>query len=211
MVVSNSPAIKCRVLVFFKWYVNHRVLLHFLTRRSSDLWHPLRAMVDARAPVRLAVDRATVRRGDSVTVTLEVPAATRAILWTRGPGEPWRGAPIALDSRGRATRRLGPLESDLYLRASSGSRRSVERRVSVALPAFLAGLELTARYPEYLARPDEPLVPGPDPVAIPEGTVVLTSGTASVALAAAAWRRETGPAGRARLAGEGARVSGRLA
>src|SRR2546425_12900295 len=83
MVVSNSPAIKCRVLVFFKWYVNHRVLLHFLTRRSSDLWHPLRAMVDARAPVRLAVDRATVRRGDSVTVTLEVPAATRAILWTR--------------------------------------------------------------------------------------------------------------------------------
>src|SRR5437016_5101200 len=93
------------------------------------------------------------RGGGSVTVTLEVPAATRAILWTRGPGEPWRAAPIALDSLGRATRRLGPLGSDLYLRASSGSRRSVERRVSVALPAFLAGLELTARYPEYLARP----------------------------------------------------------
>src|SRR3989475_13114953 len=83
-----------------------------------------------------------------------------------------------------------------YLRASSGSRRSVERRVSVALPAFLAGLELTARYPEYLARPDEPLVPGPDLVAIPEGSLILTSGTASVALATAAWRRETGPAGR---------------
>ena len=179
--------------------------------RAAAFWHPLRAMVDARAPVRLAVDRATVRRGDSVTVTLEVPAATRAILWTRGPGEPWRAAPIALDSLGRATRRLGPLESDLYLRASSGSRRSLERRVSVALPAFLAGLELTARYPEYLARPDEPLVPGPDLVAIPEGTVILTSGTASVALAAAAWRRETGPAGRARLVVDGARFSGRLA
>src|SRR5213076_1881018 len=90
--------------------------------RAAAFWHPLRAMVDARAPVRLAVDRATVRRGDSITVTLEVPAATRAILWTRGPGEPWRAAPIALDSLGRATRRLGPLESDLYLRASSGSR-----------------------------------------------------------------------------------------
>src|SRR5207249_12157928 len=120
-------------------------------------------------------------------------------------------APIALDSLGRATRRIGPLESDLYLRASSGSRRSLERRVSVALPAFLACLELTARYPEYLARPDGPLVPGPDLVAIPEGTVILTSGTASVALAAAAWRRETGPAGRARLVVDAARLSGRLA
>ncbi len=179
--------------------------------RAAAFWHPLRAIVDARAPVRLVVDRATVRRGDSVTVTLEVPAATRAILWTRGPGEPWRAASVALDSLGRATRRLGPLESDLYLRASSGSRRSVERRVSVALPAFLAGLELTARYPEYLARPDEPLVPGPDLVAVPEGTVILTSGAASVSLAAAAWRRETGPGGRARLAVDGARFSGRLA
>src|SRR3989441_8480603 len=80
-----------------------------------------------------------------------------------------------------------------------------------ALPiSFLAGLELTARYPEYLARPDEPLVPGPDLVAIPEGSLILTSDTASVALATAAWRRETGPAGRARLAVDGARFSGRL-
>jgi hypothetical protein len=183
--------------------------------RAAAFWHPLRAIVDARAPVRLAVDRVTVRRGDRVTVTLEVPAATRAILWTRGPGEPWRPAPVALDSLGRATRRIGPLESDLYLRASSGSRRSVERRVSVALPAFLAGLELTARYPEYLGRPDEPLVLGPDPVAIPEATVILTSGAASVPLAAAAWRRGAslggGGGGRARLAVDGARFSGRLA
>src|SRR5207244_5300811 len=147
--------------------------------RAAAFWDPLRAIVDARAPVRLAVDRATVRRGGSVTVTLEVPAATRAILWTRGPGEPWRAAPIALDSLGRATRRLGPLGSDLYPRASSGSRRSVERRVSVALPAVLAGLGLPARYPEYLGRPDEPLGPGPDPGAIPGGAVPLTSGPAS--------------------------------
>src|SRR5947199_51563 len=166
------------------------------------------AGIAAGAPLRLAVDRATVRRGDSVTVTLQVPAATRAILWTRGPGEPWRPASVALDSLGYATRRIGPLESDLYLRASSGSRRSVERRVSVTLPAFVAGLELTARYPEYLARPDEPLVPGPDPVALPDRHLILTSGTASVPLAAAAWRRGDG---RARLAVKGTRFSGRLA
>src|SRR5436309_14613284 len=175
--------------------------------RAAAFWHPIRAIVDARAPVRLGVDRASVRRGDSVTVTLDVPEAKRAILWTRGPGEPWRPAPVALDSVGHAARRIGPLESDLFVRASSGSRRSVERRVSVALPAFVAGLALTARYPQYLARPDEPLVPGPDPVAVPEGTVILTSGAASVPLAAAAWRCGGGErgegGGRARLAGDG--------
>ena len=77
--------------------------------RAAAFWHPLRAIADARAPVRLAVDRATVRRGDSVTVTLDVPAATRATLWTRGPGEPWRPALVALDSVGHAVRRIGPL------------------------------------------------------------------------------------------------------
>src|SRR2546421_5332601 len=180
--------------------------------RAAAFWHPLRAIADARAPVRLAVDRATVRRGDSVTVTLDVPAATRATLWTRGPGEPWRPAPVALDSVGHAARRIGPLESDLYLRATSGGRRSVERRVSVALPAFVAGLELTARYPAYLGRPDEPLVPGRDLVTIPAGTMILTSGAASVPLALAAWRRATGVAGgRGCLAPGGGRLSGRVA
>ena len=175
--------------------------------RAAAFWHPFRTLADARAPVRLDVDRATVRRGDSVTVTLEVPAATRATLWTRRPGEAWTPAPIALDSLGRATRRVGPLESDLYLRASSGTRRSVERRVTVQIPAFLAGLQLTARYPSYLGRPDEPLVPGPDTIAIPEGGAILTSGAASVPLTTAAWRhggRSTG------LEVNGVKFAGRL-
>jgi hypothetical protein len=176
--------------------------------RAAAFWHPLRTLVDARAPVRLAVDRAAVRRGDTVTATIDVPAATRALLWTRGPGEPWRPAPLALDSLGHATQRLGPLQGDLYLRASAGSRRSAERRVTVALPAFLAGLELTARYPAYLARPDEPLVPSSDTIAVPEGTVILTSGTASVPLTAAAWRHGTAPT---RLTVLGTAFSGRLA
>jgi len=175
--------------------------------RAAAFWHPFRTLADARAPVRLDVDRATVRRGDSVTVTLEVPAATRATLWTRRPGEAWTPAPISLDSLGRATRRVGPLESDLYLRASSGTRRSVERRVTVQIPAFLAGLQLTARYPSYLGHPDEPLVPGPDTIAIPEGGAILTSGAASVPLTTAAWRhggRRTG------LEVNGVKFAGRL-
>lgn len=154
---------------------------------AAAFWHPFRTLADARAPVRLSVDRTTVRRGDSVTVTLEVPAATRATLWTRRPGEAWTPAPIVLDSLGRAVRRVGPLESDLYLRASSGTRRSQERRVTVQVPAFLAGLQLMARYPAYLEHPDEPLAPGADTIAIPEGSAILTNGVASVPLAAAGW------------------------
>src|SRR5881409_3751418 len=156
--------------------------------RAAAFWHPLRTLADARTPVRLSVDRATVRRGDSVTVTVQVPAAARATLWTRGPGEPWRAASLGLDSAGRAIRRIGPLEADLFLRASSGGRNSVERRVTIALPAFVAELELTAHYPAYLARGDEPLVPGRDTIFVPEGTVILTSGAASVPLASAGWR-----------------------
>ena len=176
--------------------------------RAAAFWHPLRALADARAPVRLWVDRATLRRGDTVTATIEVPAGARAVLWTRGPGEPWRPVPVALDSLGRAMRRLGPLEADLYLHATSGGRRSGERKVTVALPAFVAGLELVARYPAYLVRPDEPLVPGPDTIPLPEGSAILTSGRASVPLAGAVWRRGEQ---RVRLAVAGSDFSGRLA
>jgi hypothetical protein len=154
----------------------------------AAFWHPLRALADARTPVRLEVDRATVRRGDSVTATVTVAGANRATLWTRGPGEPWHPAPIVIDSMGRGVRRLGPLEGDLYIRATSGTRRSADRKVTVALPAFVADLELAARFPSYLNRPEEPIVPGPDTVMLPAGTVVDTKGAASVPLAGAAWR-----------------------
>src|SRR5207244_2922533 len=111
------------------------------------------------------------------------------------------------DPRIAPTRGAEPLESDRCLRASSGTRRSMERRVTVQIPAFLAGLQLTARYPSYLGHPDEPLVPGPDTIAIPEGSAILTSGAASVPLTTAAWRhggRSTG------LEVNGVKFAGRL-
>src|SRR5581483_8527614 len=157
--------------------------------RAAAFWHPLRTFAAARAPLTLAVDRTVARRGDTVTVTITAPAASRAVLWTRRLGEAWQAAPLGLDSLGRAIRRLGPLSADLYLRATSGARASPERRVSVAPPAFVASLEITARYPGYLGRPDEPLAPGRDTSVVPEGTRIATAGTASVALAGAAWRR----------------------
>ena len=179
--------------------------------RAAAFWNPLRAWRDARAPVRLAVDRRRVRRGDSVTVSVSVPGAVRATLWTRGPGEPWHPAALALDGFGRAERRLGPLETDLFLRAASGGRSSTELKVDVALPAFLADLALTARFPAYIGRSDEPLLVGPDPVLLPAGTEIVTSGAASVPLADASWTRTEEGGGRVtRLRVDGARIDGRF-
>jgi len=175
--------------------------------RAAAFWNPVRAWRDARAPVHLAVDRQRVRRGDSVTVSVTAPGATRAILWTRGPGEAWRPAALALDGDGRAERRLGPLESDLFLRAASGGRSSAELKIDVALPAFLAELALTARFPGYIGRADEPLLVGPDPVLLPAGTEIVTSGAASVPLADAAWAAGDHVA---RLRVDGTRLEGRF-
>jgi len=154
---------------------------------AAAFWHPVRAWRDARAPVRLAVDKQIVPRGGNVTATIRVPGAERVTLWTRRPGEPWKATLLSLDAEGHAVRRLGPIDADLFLRASSGGRRSTEIKVSVALPAFLADLGLTARFPSYLGRSDEPLLVGPDVIPLPAGTAILTSGTASVPLSSATW------------------------
>src|SRR5436190_6220783 len=159
--------------------------------RAAAFWHPLRTWRDARAPVRLVVDQRTVRRGGSVTATITVPGAVRVTLWIRGPGEPWKPQLLALDANGSVVQHVGPIESDLYLRASSGGRSTAEIKIDVALPAFLADLGLTARFPSYLNRSDEPLLVGPDVIPLPAGTIVLTSGSASVPLASAAWTLES--------------------
>src|SRR2546425_8204724 len=175
--------------------------------RAAGFWHPVRTWRDAHAPVRLAVDHRTVRRGGSVTATITVPGAVRVTLWTRGAGEPWKPLLLSLDADGHVVQHLGPIESDLYLRASSGGRRSSEIKIDVALPAFLADLGLTARFPSYLGRSDEPLLVGPDVIPLPAGTTVVTSGTASVPLSSAAWTLESGVE---RLRVTGTRIDGRF-
>src|SRR5258706_428788 len=108
--------------------------------RAAAFWHPMRTWRDAHAPVRLAVDRRTVRRGGSVTATITVPGGERVTLWTRGPGEPWRAKILPLDADGHVVHQVGPIEADLFLRASSGGRRSGEIKIAVWLPAFLPDL-----------------------------------------------------------------------
>jgi len=177
--------------------------------RAAAFWHPVRAWRDAHAPVRLTVDRRMVRRGGSLKATVTVPGAVRVTLWTRGAGEPWKPTLLTLDADGKATRQLGPIESDLYLKAASGGRRSGEIKVTVSLPAFLADLGLTARFPSYLGRSDEPLLAGPDLIPLPVGTAVLTSASASVPLAGATWILETGSRAEPQRV-QGNRIEGRF-
>ncbi len=155
--------------------------------RPALLWHPATAWAATVAPLRLSLSAAEVDRGALVEVAIAAPGRERAILWTRAPGEAWRGQGMVLDSGGRAVVRLGPLEQDLFLRATSGGRASDTLAVRVRLPAFLGRLAVTSRYPRYLGLEDEPLPTDGDTIVIPEGTRLETDGEATTALDAAAW------------------------
>ncbi len=157
---------------------------------AGAFWHPLHTMVGERGPVRLSVDRSEVRRGDSVWVFLSAPGRRSATLWVRAPGEPWGSRALALDSTGQTRLVLGPLDSDRFLRAASGGRSSDTVRVKVLSPAFLAQLQLVARYPAYLSRADEPLAPGPDAILLPVGTRVSTRGRVTLPVDSVEWRSD---------------------
>lgn len=158
--------------------------------RHAGFWTPLASIARARGPVLVAASREAVQRGDSVTVTVRAAGRPSATLFVRAPGETWSARPLTLDSAGRAAVTLGPLDSDRYVRATAAGRASDTLHIRVAVPAFLSELALLARYPEYLALPDEPLAAGADPVLLPAGTRVLTRGRVTVPLAAAGWEQD---------------------
>jgi hypothetical protein len=104
----------------------------------------------------------------------------------RVAGEPWRDTTVALEG-GSARLTVGPLAADLVAVAQSGRRRSDTVHVTLRPSLFLADLALTARFPAYLDRPDEPLDADGDTVALPVGTEVRLDARASLPLTAAAW------------------------
>ncbi len=172
---------------------------------AAALWHPGRAWHAALAPLRVTADAESVDRGSSVRLTLDAPLRRRATLWLRAPGEVWRGRPVRLDSLGRAAETVGPLDSDLFARLSSGGRSSDTIRVHVRTPAFLGALSVVARYPGYLHLEDEPIPTSGDTVLIPAGTRLETRGQATAALETAAWELD---ARRVALAVDGAAFGG---
>jgi hypothetical protein len=155
---------------------------------AAALWHPMRAWKATIAPVSIGVDEQLVDRGDSVAFRVEAFGRRTATLWTRAPGESWRGRAVRLDSLGQAIVPSGPLESDLYARVTSGSRGSDTLFVRVRLPVFLGALTVTAHYPHYLRLESEPVPTSGDTLLLPAGTRLETRGEATAPLARAAWK-----------------------
>lgn len=175
--------------------------------RGHAFWRPFSAIAAAHGPVTLRVSATLVSRGDSVLATILAPGRPGATLFSRAPGEAWQPTAVRLDSAGRASMRLGPLQADRYLYSLSGGRSSDTVRVRVRLPAFLADLELDAHYPAYLERPDETFTAGPDTLHLPVGTVLDTRGSLSVPIVTASWGSGTE---RVLLAVDSTRFSGAL-
>lgn len=154
---------------------------------SALLWRPIEAWSATVAPLQLTLSSAEAPHGGRVRVGMLARGRRQAVLWIRSPGEPWQGRSVLLDSAGRATTELGPLEADLFLRLSSGGRSSDTLQVRVLIPAFLGTLSVTARYPRYLGLEDEPIPTRGDSVSVPEGTRLETTGEATAPLASAGW------------------------
>ncbi len=154
---------------------------------AAQLWRPAAAWRATTAPVTLVASDTVVDRGQAVVFELAATGRTEAVLATRSLGEKWRSEVVVLDARGRATRRVGPLTSDLHARLVSGTRSSTTVTVRVRLPAFLGSVSVVARYPGYLGLADEPLPTSGDTLLLPAGTSLATSGTATTDLADARW------------------------
>jgi len=154
---------------------------------AALLWRPAEAWEATIAPLTISISEPEVDRGATVDVSVLARGRQHAILWVRAPGESWQGKGLTLDSAGRATTTLGPLETDLYLRLTSGGRNSDTLEIKVRIPAFLGRLTLTAHYPRYLGLEDEPLPTHGDTIVVPEGTRLETQGEATAPLADAAW------------------------
>jgi hypothetical protein len=154
---------------------------------GREFWQPVATLLRARGPVRVIADRTVVQRGDSVRLQVVARGRVTADLLTRAPGEEWSREEMSLDLAGSATVVLGPLESDRFVRAVSGRRESETVHIEVSLPVLLTALELTARFPAYLDRPDELLPVAADTLWLPRGTRVQVRGRATVPVGSAAW------------------------
>jgi len=155
---------------------------------AAALWHPARAWEATLAPVRLRAGATQVDRGAKVALDVEAIGRRHVTLWLRAPGEAWRPLLLPLDSVGRGRFLAGPLESDLFARATSGRRSSDTIEVRIRLPVFLGALTVTAHYPSYLKLDDEPVQLGGDTILIPAGTRLETKGEATAPLASAGWK-----------------------
>ena len=156
------------------------------THAGARFWNPLVLVAEANLPIELTAEKLAVQFGEMVGLKIVARGRVSAELWERSLGEEWSLRTLVLDSAGGASVTLGPLDSDRFIRASSGSRESETLHIVVALPSLLTELTLLARFPTYLDMADQPLVPGAWAV-LPMGTEVISRGRVTLDLGDAGW------------------------
>lgn len=155
----------------------------FAGSAAAMLATPVRALRYVLAP-RLSIsasDRA-VPVGATVTVSVQAEAGTpRVALRVRQRGESWHIVMVPLDGAGRATHRLA-VGAPTYVFAEAAGTSSDTLSIEVIRPLVLGDFALTAHYPAYLERSEEPLDHTAGVLALPAGSWIDLRGSASAPL-----------------------------
>jgi hypothetical protein len=156
----------------------------------AALLHPVRAWNGTLLEgVQLEPVPSSVMRGERVAVTVRAPGRQRVTVAHRRTGSTWRLIDLPVTD-GRAAVRLDPLDADLSIYATDGRAISDTASVTMVERPFIGEVKVRARFPGYLSRPDEEIVPG-ELVRVPQGTILTVDGSSSMSLASVTLLRGT--------------------
>ena len=143
---------------------------------------PVRAWRGELLPA-LAVTGApsAVRRGTSFTAVVNAPGRRRVTVRERQTGSVWSERVIALDARGKANVRVGPVSGDVALGVSDGRASSPEIRVAAVDRAYLGPPAITVTPPAYLGGAVEHVAAGV-PLRVPRGASIGVTAQGTVDL-----------------------------
>jgi hypothetical protein len=141
----------------------------------AAVWHPWRAWRGTLLPA-LSVRNlpASVPRGMPLTLTLQAPGRRQLSATWQADGEPRRDTTLAVPPSGVVALAVGAVRAPLAITLSDGRSAPLTLRLAVADRGWVGDLALRARFPAYLARPDEAIEPAP-PLVVPRGTQLRVS------------------------------------
>ncbi len=141
----------------------------------AAVWHPWRAWRGTLLPA-LSVRNlpASVPRGMPLTLTLQAPGRRQLSASWQAEGEPRRDTTLAVPPSGVVALAVGAVRAPLAVTLSDGRSAPLTLRLAVADRGWVGDLALRARFPAYLARPDEAIEPAP-PLVVPRGTQLRVS------------------------------------
>lgn len=169
---------------------------------------PVRAWRGELLPALAIADApSAVRRGSSFTAVASAPGRRKVTLRERQTGSAWGERVIALDARGSADVRIGPVNGDVALSLSDGRTSSPEIHVAAVDRAYLGPPSITVTAPAYLGGAVEHVAAGV-PLRVPRGASIAISAQGTVELRSV---RLIAPRDSITLAVSGQRASGRIA